>query len=524
MSEGKDDDSNGLSDQLRHQLSLSSDESAPPELQEVKTGEGAAADHDDDDNKHTDAHAADDEEEEDDDDDDDADAELSDVETSVDLGFASPPSHPLRLSRAYFPSKVGGRPAWLNAEHPPSASALRCSACSSPLSFLLQLYCPVRSSPALFHRTLFLFICRRQQCLLQHSAAHPAIQCWRSQLPLQNAHYPATPPPKLGKRKWKEGDEPVEEELAAGVHLCAVCGLRGGSVCSSCQSVWYCGKRCQKQDWKLGHKADCRGGGRGEGGGGARDTADASVPAAAAAPTASSSPPPATPAPRPSPPSSSSQLRLARSRSLFPAYSLSIETEYIPHTQADDFTKERALLTAYQQEQAAAAAAAAADDDDDDDGLSSLGRLHHRDACFTRFRHRLSHHPEQVLRYERGGQPLWVSSQHQLAAADMPRCERCGGRRRFECQILPQLLYYCNRQSATEAEAAAAAAAGAQQQEQERVQQAMRAWRDSLDFGSLFVYTCDDSCGDGEKEYMREFVYVQHHSGEVRERGNDESE
>ncbi|KAI0826064.1 hypothetical protein BC629DRAFT_45019 [Irpex lacteus] len=30
-------------------------------------------------------------------------------------------------------------------------------------------------------------------------------------------------------------------------------------VCQGCWSVYYCGKRCQKKDWKAGHKDICRG-------------------------------------------------------------------------------------------------------------------------------------------------------------------------------------------------------------------------------------------------------------------------
>ena len=45
-------------------------------------------------------------------------------------------------------------------------------------------------------------------------------------------------------------------------HLCAVCGQHvvDGKVkmcrCAGCKSVWYCGARCQKVDWKL-HRAEC---------------------------------------------------------------------------------------------------------------------------------------------------------------------------------------------------------------------------------------------------------------------------
>ena len=40
---------------------------------------------------------------------------------------------------------------------------------------------------------------------------------------------------------------------------CEVCGVRGSinSGCSACNQVFYCGKRCQKMDWKRGHRKKC---------------------------------------------------------------------------------------------------------------------------------------------------------------------------------------------------------------------------------------------------------------------------
>lgn len=41
----------------------------------------------------------------------------------------------------------------------------------------------------------------------------------------------------------------------------------------------------------------------------------------------------------------------------------------------------------------------------------------------------------QVLRYSRGGSPLWVSSQHVPSDNDIPPCT-CGAPRGFEFQVL----------------------------------------------------------------------------------------
>lgn len=53
------------------------------------------------------------------------------------LGFLED-AEPWRLRCSQFPSKVGGRPAWLSQTGLPSVSALRCEICGLPMVFLLQ--------------------------------------------------------------------------------------------------------------------------------------------------------------------------------------------------------------------------------------------------------------------------------------------------------------------------------------------------------------------------------------------------
>lgn len=86
----------------------------------------------------------------------------------VELGFAEAaaagPAGAWRLRSACFPSKVGGRPAWLGEAGLPGPAALRCGRCQQPCAFLLQLYAPLPDRPDAFHRTLFVFACRGAAC------------------------------------------------------------------------------------------------------------------------------------------------------------------------------------------------------------------------------------------------------------------------------------------------------------------------------------------------------------------------
>ena len=60
--------------------------------------------------------------------------------------------------------RIGGQPFWLDPKALPPTSELECSGCGDPLSFLLQIYCPLDDVAAAFHRMLFLFCCRRGSC------------------------------------------------------------------------------------------------------------------------------------------------------------------------------------------------------------------------------------------------------------------------------------------------------------------------------------------------------------------------
>lgn len=45
----------------------------------------------------------------------------------------------------------------------------------------------------------------------------------------------------------------------------------------------------------------------------------------------------------------------------------------------------------------------------------------------------------QVVRYSRGGSPLWISSQHIPSEQDVPPCV-CGAQRTFEFQVVTAFL------------------------------------------------------------------------------------
>lgn len=114
------------------------------------------------------------------------------------------------LTSRFFPSKVGGKPAWLDLKHIPEASELACLKCNIPLVFLCQLYAPINESEfrgSCFHRTLYVFYCN--ECKGGRTFA-----VFRSQLRRENDYYSGEP---------AEPNDPDIIPDMWGIKLCKVC-------------------------------------------------------------------------------------------------------------------------------------------------------------------------------------------------------------------------------------------------------------------------------------------------------------
>ncbi|XP_059555749.1 programmed cell death protein 2 isoform X3 [Myotis daubentonii] len=166
---------------------------------------------------------------------------------AAELGFAEV-APAWRLRSQQFPSKVGGRPAWLGEAGLPGPAELACSLCGRPLAFVLQLYAPLPGRADAFHRGLFLFCCRAPPCCA-------GLRVFRNQLPRKNDFYSHEPP---SEDPPPETGESVRLQLQSGAQLCRVCGCLGPKTCSRCRQAHYCSKDHQAVDWRCGHKQACR--------------------------------------------------------------------------------------------------------------------------------------------------------------------------------------------------------------------------------------------------------------------------
>jgi pre-rRNA-processing protein TSR4 len=339
------------------------------------------------------------------------DYDENEIDTGVQLGFVEMGVDPIPLLEKNWNlwdgGKCGGRPIWLNPSDLPSVDDLKCSHCHQQMIFLLQIYSPLDEPKDAFHRALYLFICRRRECVESFSA----VKCIRCQLPRKNDFY-STDPDELGK----------SSELCSGPipFLCALCGCRAPHQCSRCKLVSYCSKEHQKAHWKLHKKRCC-----------SVEPDDASQ-------------------------EQSKDEKIALPL-LFPEYEISVTAEVLVDLTED--AKDESVLKAHVWEDAvikeddvAAAAEDDGDSDEEDDAAltqndysKALGN-EATDPVYMKFIERCRRGgPQQVLRYSRWNDEesaLQLTADSYLHAdrasertAKIAPCQFCGAPRKFEFQV-----------------------------------------------------------------------------------------
>ncbi|XP_022187876.2 programmed cell death protein 2, partial [Nilaparvata lugens] len=215
-----------------------------------------------------------------------------------------------------------------------------------------------------------------------------------------------------------------------GVKLCQVCGLKSLKNCSVCKETSYCTKEHQIYDWKAGHKKTCN---------------------------------------------NRAVILNSQVSFLFPEYEVQIESENCDDSDELNDSDEKILETVGEGSLSGVAC---------DEELSKMA-LADEDKLFTKFQKRIKSQSDQVIRYERCGDPLWVTSQNIPAMEEVPNCQYCGGKRVFEFQIMPQLLCFLKADTIPGCE--------------------------SLDWGTVAIFTCESSCGSDQSQnaYKQEFALKQ---------------
>ncbi|RKP28117.1 programmed cell death protein 2 [Syncephalis pseudoplumigaleata] len=317
-----------------------------------------------------------------------------DAAAVVQLGFAEQVEEDERdeaFGHEAFPSKIGGRPTWLNPTKPLPAERVLCGVCKDPMTFLLQLYAPEDQPAEAFHRTIYMYCCPKGAC---HQASwRDCFRVLRSQLPRDNPD---------DEEEEEEDDAPIWQLSCTPGVVCAVCGLHGSKQCSRCRGVFYCSRTHQILDWTVGgHREAC---------------GKASIL-----------------------PEMAASMAARRDRCLFAEREIVSEPEgegeqavrtdalEIPHRMAETYAKQdkEALEEEYEDTEV------------------------HVDDAFLAFQQRIARYPDQVIRYARvdytkqPSRPLWVSDLGLPSMAeDITPCSYCGAERTFEFQVLPQMLNF----------------------------------------------------------------------------------
>ena len=354
------------------------------------------------------------------------------TDESVELVLGFPDEEKQEFGRASFPSKIGGKPVFLLDE---PMKFPNCKRCQQRMRFLCQLYAPVNAPHGeAFHRTLYVFFCDSTSCL--KIPGDESVCVLRAQLPRRNQIY---------SYNWNDENHNVIDVKG---ELCTLCGGASNERCSACKSVSYCSSTCQRIDWKLGHKLVCK-----------NDDIHAVKRAV--------------------------QI-LEEARKNYRFKEVAIETEGWSDTESEDDDD------IDDEETAKAASIEGTMQDAGDEELPEELFKDNSDEVFDRFCKLTRDPPDQVVRYARGGNCVWMHSKGRCDDIDR-KCEHCGGKLVFEFQVLPQALYY---------------AEGREHRNVNSIGEVARRLRDGTDWGVIAVFTCTTSCvADGE--YVMERAWLQ---------------
>ncbi|GAB5593480.1 hypothetical protein Unana1_08380 [Umbelopsis nana] len=233
-------------------------------------------------------------------------------------------------------------------------------------------------------------------------------------------------------------------------HLCAICGVQGTKTCGKCHNEYYCSREHQLVDWTLaGHKQAC-------------------------CQTLSET--------------QQTEINSKRRQLVFAEKEIVSEPEGLGADREEEEAQKQ-----FQKEQtgsediAETRALVPAGDEIYENSAVDV------DQAFLKFQLKVQLYPEQVIRYTRTEyrhedvEPLWVSDEGKPdPKMDVPPCSACGAERSFEFQIISTLLNYLGVSHVA---------------------------TDSLDWGSLYVYTCKENCPT-QSNYIEEVLWKQDFSEE----------
>ncbi|KAN0041195.1 hypothetical protein ACTFIV_003731 [Dictyostelium citrinum] len=416
------------------------------------------------------------------------------------LGFTEQDFDKSQLTSNYFPTKVGGKPAWLDLSNIPKKEELFCEKCSKQMSFLMQVYAPIDEKEDSFHRMIHIFCCKDPRC-----GFYIAI---RTQLPQVNDFYPIDADERKYDEDYKDIYKKQPQYTKNRQNTCEYCGCFAKSNCSGCKKVHYCSKEHQQLDWQLGHSEQCKL---------LKDINDdddddyhkklprkrvseflfKELDIITESQELKEFPPPPT------------NKDENENDNTIDKLKIDSDDEYEDDNDEDDIDLDENGNAVYKneigKELIPANGSETTTNDPEaiskfEDYVSETGKkAEFNEETFTKikdksliyFKRVVEKDQDQILRYSKDSNYpiLWVSDTDQ-APSPIPPCSNCGSNRKFEFQILPQLLYFLGMDSSLANNAS------------------------DIDFGILSIYTCESSCqikstNSSSPSFVKELIFKQ---------------
>ena len=256
----------------------------------------------------------------------------------------------------------------------------------------------------------------------------------RCQLPKKNPYYPEDVA-SVSDDRYFDPDS-TYSPLHYGIHLCSVCGIKATSKCAKC-NAYYCCRDHQVVAWKNGHKELCGNGDL---------------------------------------PVSKLFTNVVYPSVQFPHWEVDIFPE--PEPTKAEIVSEAAEKERLKKFSTLDTTMSSHDSDfqcveiTDSDIRDALGGRLEDDPVHLHFNKVMERANTQVLRLSRWHNEniLWANGNTMLSLDQVPACPLCKNPRKFEFQIMPQLIYLLGSEGSGKKD------------------------YPEIDFGSLVVFTCCDSC------------------------------
>ncbi|KAL2079605.1 hypothetical protein ACEWY4_025349 [Coilia grayii] len=286
----------------------------------------------------------------------------------------------------FYTSKIGGEPDKLPAV---CLMCPSCSLCKSPLIHVVQVYCPLDTSP--YHRTINVFACTNTDC-------HGKCDGW-----------------KVLRSQCLESDVKSSTEAAGAQQVSAVqeAPMFSTDWCDDADD-WGVEEECG-ETWTTSQTQTLQ---------------TTSMSATKAAPDVSSQ---------------LQSLSISTVEEDSQPKGPAFKPFYISVVEESDFTRDtgmehaQELLREYEQREGATMMELG-DCGGGGEEKYEKAEARHGDAVFSGFMKKVSLCPEQVLRYYRNGSPLFISKPMLDLKQMVPPCSYCGSGRTFEFQLMPALV------------------------------------------------------------------------------------